>query len=267
MNCGLCGNRKAIDFLTVGPHRLVRCKACSLIYTVNFGYEAISYVEDDYFIQKNQYVSRWDEFCNIFESLLDKIIRFKKGGRLLDVGAGVGTLMYVASQKGFKVEGVEVSTWASTFAKEEKGLNVVAGTLEDAQLETASFDVVVVNHVLEHVNNPLAMLAEIRRILKKDGLLVIGVPNIGSIMARLRGDRWASLRPKEHIWHFTPTTLKRLTSQAGFDEIYFEAKENYPVAGCGLRDMLLKTVNLIALLTNHSEAMLLFATKKSDVGP
>jgi len=262
MNCGLCGSTENVMFLSAGCHRLVRCRACGLIYTDSFG-KSQSYAEEDYFTMKNQYVNRWEEFCAIFDSLLDKIVRFKRKGRLLDVGTGVGTLLSVATKRGFTAQGVEISEWASAFAREEKGLDVLTGTLENARLETEAFDVVVINHVLEHVANPRTLLAEVRRILKNDGLLVVGAPNIGSIMACLMGGKWASLRPEEHIWHFSTATLKRLVTESGFAEFYFEARENGPMTGWGLKALLIRIINGVSVLTGRSEAMLLFATKKS----
>jgi len=262
--CGLCGSSEAAGYLGVREYRLVRCRGCGLVYVANFGIGGTAY-EDDYFIRKNQYVNSWDDFCAVFEVLVNKIVRFKQTGTLLDVGSGVGTLLHVARNRGFTVKGVELSPWASAFARDEKGLDVTTGMLEDAMLRTASFDVVVINHVLEHVPDPRVLLAEIRRILKDDGLLVIGVPNIGSIMAQLKGARWASLKPEEHIWHFTHATLRRLVAEAGFGEICFEAKDNYPVSGWGVKEILQRVINLIAVLTDRSEAMLLFADKKKEL--
>jgi 2-polyprenyl-3-methyl-5-hydroxy-6-metoxy-1,4-benzoquinol methylase len=263
MNCGFCGSSTSALLLRSGSHRLVKCASCGLVYTDSYGAGATSYAEDDYFTRKNQYVSRWNEFCDIFEPLLDKVVRFKREGKLLDVGAGVGTLLSVAARRGFIVQGVEVSEWAAAFARKEKGLDVLTGPLENACLETESFDIVTINHVLEHVQDPLALLREIHRILKNDGLLVIGVPNFGSIMAGLLGAKWPSLRPEEHIWHFTPATLTQMIAKSGFDEAYFEAKENHPGAGWRPAALLRKIINPLAVLTSRSEAMLLFATKKS----
>jgi 2-polyprenyl-3-methyl-5-hydroxy-6-metoxy-1,4-benzoquinol methylase len=263
MKCELCGGSINVVLLRMGSHRLVKCASCGLVWTDGFGLGSTSYVEEDYFTIKNQYVDRWDEFCEMFDSLLDKIVRFKAKGRLLDVGAGVGMLLSVAARRGFVAQGVEVSRWASAFAREEKGLDVQTGTLEDAGLETGAFDIVVINHVLEHVVNPRVLLAEVHRILKYDGLLVIGVPNIGSIMACLRGRKWQSLRPEEHIWHFSPATIERLAKETGFTKLYFESRENYPVTGWGPKALLIRIINGVSVLTGRSEAMLLFATKTS----
>ena len=261
MTCAICGSSSSTEFIRMDSVELVRCLVCGLVYNPDYYIRKDTYLES--YFRRNEYVARWDEFCTMFESLLDKIIRFKRAGTLLDVGAGVGTLLSVAARSGFIVHGVEVSEWASAFAREEKGLDVLTGTLEDARLETEAFDIVVINHVLEHVINPRALLAEVHRILKNDGLLVIGVPNIGSIMAGLRGGKWPSLRPKEHIWHFSPATLKRLATEAGFAKLYFEARENYPVTGWGPKALLIRIINGMAVLSGRSEAMLLFAMKKA----
>ncbi len=253
--------------MDTGNHQLARCSACGLIYTADFCADETSYIERDYFTEKNQYVAKWDNFASLFETLVQKISQFKPNGSLLDVGAGVGTLMSVASHKGFNVKGVEISAWASAFAREEKGLDVITGTLDDARLPDCAFDVVIVNHVLEHVESPRLFLAEIYRILKDDGMLVIGVPNVGSLMAHLKGGQWVSLRPEEHLWHFSPTTLRQLINSEKFVECYFEARENYEVLGWGWKEQIVRVINAIASLTNRGEAMLFFATKNGETWP
>jgi len=260
MNCCLCGNSGGSVFLDGGDWRLLRC-SCGMLRTADFAALALSYDDDDYFVARNQYVQQWDKFTAIFEELLEKIIRFKSCGNFLDVGAGVGTLVAVASSHGFAAKGIEVSTWASRFAREEKGLDIMTGLLEEAEFPDNHFDVITINHVLEHVPQPAGVIAEIRRILKPDGLLVIGVPNVDSIMAYLKGRKWASLRPAEHIWHFTPSTLKMLLQQGGFRELYFESRENHPAIGWGFEALAIRFISAVAVVCGRSEAMLLFCTK------
>ena len=260
MICCLCGKSEENSFLNGSNWRLVRC-SCGMIWTGDFATQALSYNDDDYFVSRNRYVQQWDLFSRIFDALMDKISKFKSGGRLLDVGAGVGTLVDAANRKGFCACGVEVSSWASRFAREEKNLEVITGYLEVACFSDECFDVVTLNHVLEHVENPLALLSEIRRILRPDGLLVIGVPNIGSIMASLKGVRWASLRPNEHIWHFTTATLRMLSRQSGFTDVMFESRDNYAVSGWSPKELATRLINLVAVATGRSEAMLLFCIK------
>jgi 2-polyprenyl-3-methyl-5-hydroxy-6-metoxy-1,4-benzoquinol methylase len=75
------------------------------------------------------------------------------------------------------------------------------------------FDIVVMNHVLEHVADPVGFLRDIQRRIKPGGVLHIAVPNVASWSARLSG--WASYEPY-HLMYFTPATLRRTVEQAGF---------------------------------------------------
>lgn len=263
MNCGLCGSGKNTLMFYSGGHKIAKCDDCGLIYTADFEKGAVFYGGKGYFTRENQYVSGWDEFCAMLDPLVDGIARFKPGGKLLDVGAGVGVLLSVAARRGYIAKGVEVSEWASAFAREKKGLDVLSGTLEAAQLPANSFDVVVINHVLEHVERPREMLADARRILKGDGLLAIGTPNIGSVMAGLRGGKWRSLRPEQHIWHFSEKTLKKLAGLSGFEVVHFEARANYSAGGWGLKALAKRLINLVSVLNDRSEAMILFARKQA----
>ena len=160
-----------------------------------------------------------------------------------------------------------MSEWASGYARREKGLDVATGTLEDAGFADAHFDVVVLNHVIEHVPDPRALLVEIRRILRPEGLIVLGAPNAGSLMARLIGARWASFRPGEHIWHFTPSTLRRLVESEGFRVVECEARDNNPVRSWSLKDEVRRAISAVSRLTNRSEAMLLLARKGAALPP
>lgn len=252
--------------MTAGVHVLERCSGCGLVYVANFSPDSISYRSDEYFVRKNEYVQHWEEFCVLFRRLLEKIERYKPHGDLLDVGAGVGILLHVARQRGFITHGVEVSEWASAYARDERKLDVVTGTLEDAAYPDTQFDVVVINHVLEHVPDPLEMLRNARRILKDDGVIVVGVPNIGSIMAGVLRERWPSLRPEEHIWHFNPFTLRRLIWKAGLREVHFEARDNYTACGWRPKAVARRVINGASVLTNRSEAMLIITMKQHSPG-
>lgn len=266
MKCFLCAESNALPYMTAGVHVLERCSGCGLVYVANFSPDGVSYRGDDYFVRKNEYVRHWEEFCVHFERLLDKIERFKPQGVLLDVGAGVGILLHVAGRRGFITRGVEVSEWASAYARDERKLDVVAGTLEEAAFPDSHFDVIVINHVLEHVPDPLSLLREARRILKDDGVIVAGVPNIGSIMAGILRERWPSLRPEEHIWHFSPITLRRLIRKAGFREVHFEARDNHVASGWGPKAVARRVINGASVLADRSEAMLIIAKKKLSPG-
>jgi len=262
MICNLCKSTDSLPFLKSGTHELVQCSQCCLVRTETFRQGETSYSGDEYFTLKNRYVEQWDGFVAMFRALVAKIAAYQPPPvRLLDVGTGIGALLAAAREVDYIVQGVEISPWAAAFAREEKQLDVISGTVAEACLKSGEYDVVVINHVLEHVENPRELLAEVKRLLADDGLLVVGVPNVASIMRSLKKGKWASLRPEEHIWHFSPATLRRLLRECGFSEVYFEARENHLPQGWGAKDMIIRLINVLAVLLGRGEAMLSFCRK------
>jgi SAM-dependent methyltransferase len=134
-------------------------------------------------------------------------------GRLLEIGSGYGLFLAAARDAGYSVHGVELSRTGVRTAREELGLEVFAGQLADAPAEPA--DVVCFWDTLEHVPDPLAFLREVRSRLAPGGLVALSVPYISSLPARLLGARWWTLKPEQHIWHFTGPTLALLAARAG----------------------------------------------------
>lgn len=136
------------------------------------------------------------------------------GARVLDVGAGTGLLVAALLDAGFDATGSEPSR-ASSHAARAAGLPVETAPLED--IEAEGLDAVVLWHVLEHLEDPLAALRRIRSWLKPRGALLIGVPNLSSWQARLAGPQWFHLDLPRHRTHFTPEGLARLLAHADFE--------------------------------------------------
>jgi SAM-dependent methyltransferase len=117
---------------------------------------------------------------------------------------------------GWSVSGVEISAHAVEIARSQFDLDVTEGTIEDGAFQTATFDVVTLWDVLEHLEHPKDTLKEIRRILKPDGLLVFRIPNESSWDARLFGKYWAGYDPPRHYYVFNEITITNLLLQVGF---------------------------------------------------
>lgn len=259
----ICLEHGNSELLFVAEEYEVRqCNLCGQVLVAGIDLDGVQaeYDESNYFIQRNSYLERWEELCGHFQNIIDKIKKFKTDGVFLDVGCSVGVLLDVANKSGFEVKGVEVSQWASKFAR-QKGFDVVTGDLLSAGYPDRSFDVVVLNHVLEHIFEPIAILNEVERIMKDDGLLVIGVPNFGCYLAQVQKAKWFSLMPDQHIWQFTHKTLINLLSSCRFYEVFFESKDNHKIKFSPF-NMWHRAINIYAVITNNSESMLLFANKK-----
>jgi 2-polyprenyl-3-methyl-5-hydroxy-6-metoxy-1,4-benzoquinol methylase len=139
-------------------------------------------------------------------------------GALLDVGCGAGNFLQKMSGLGWSVQGVEPDPAAAHTAR-ARGLSVATGTLEDAAFPDGRFDVVTLNHVIEHLRDPLATLRECARVLAPGGRVLVVTPNAASDGARTFGGSWMAWDPPRHLVVFTPGSLDRLMRAAGFPAI------------------------------------------------
>jgi 2-polyprenyl-3-methyl-5-hydroxy-6-metoxy-1,4-benzoquinol methylase len=145
----------------------------------------------------------------------NRIKSYVKSGRILDVGCGRGLFLEIMKQDGWKVTGQEFDGKSASYAINRYGIDVHAGTL-DGKFEDESFDVVNINHVLEHLEKPGETLAECHRILKKGGLLVVAVPNIDSFQAMFGNTNWFQLDIPIHLYHFSSKSLVELIERKSF---------------------------------------------------
>ncbi len=153
---------------------------------------------------------------------------FRRRGRLLDVGCGGGdTLRAWVGQQDHCI-GLETDPRAAAVARERLGLDVRCGRLEDQGFPAASFDVITLSHVLEHVPRPRDVLARCAELLRPDGELLVWVPNFASPLRGLFGADWFPYEVPRHRWHFRPQDLHRLLRDAGLRpvEIAFDANEH-----------------------------------------
>jgi SAM-dependent methyltransferase len=140
-------------------------------------------------------------------------------GRLLDVGCGDGTRIAQLRNLGWQVYGQDLDPAAIRYARETLGLQAFLGQLENAPFPGASFDCVTLNHVVEHVHDPIRLLEQSRRFLKKGGRLVMITPNVESFAHKHFGRLWRGLEPPRHLHLFSPRTLSSVAQAAGFSEI------------------------------------------------
>lgn len=140
------------------------------------------------------------------------------GGRLLDVGCGSGEWILAMSQRGWTVEGCDFDQTAVENAK-QRGLDVRCGSLEAQNYPDGSFDAVTLNHVIEHVPDPVVVLAECARILRPGGKLVLFTPNNASLGHRIFKASWRGLEPPRHLHIFTIPSMRCALAQAGFQTV------------------------------------------------
>jgi 2-polyprenyl-3-methyl-5-hydroxy-6-metoxy-1,4-benzoquinol methylase len=233
VSCDLCGSTAATelmqpaDYLLDRPQmhaRLVRCTGCGLIYqsprpTLEEIGEHYPPGYDSYGDYRAQ--ARGGLLRLAYDYGMRKRCRYvtrrQPGGRLLDVGCAAGLfLVALREQGGWDVEGVELDGGTADYARRTYGLTVHTGTLEAAALPSAYFDAVTLWDVLEHLHEPTATLREVRRILRPGGTVVLRVPNVAALDARLFGEAWAGYDAPRHLYVYSPQTLRATLETAGF---------------------------------------------------
>ena len=225
-NCPPSAGTKTI-FTLASDVRVVRCRGCGLQFAV--GYPAIQTADSEvygehYFAgaieQRREREAIFAELMAEIESVLGR------KGRLLDVGCGDGALVKTAADLGWLAEGTDVATAAIRFTRERAGVTVHHGVVEALDLEPKSFDVIVLNHVLEHVRDPRATLSHLKVLLRTGGVIRVEVPNLASLSARtqnlqskfrLKKHRWRHYETGHHFWFFTPRTLAKTIRSAGLE--------------------------------------------------
>ncbi|WP_316928071.1 class I SAM-dependent methyltransferase [Gillisia marina] len=139
---------------------------------------------------------------------------FSEKGKLLDIGAGTGEFLLTAKNKGWKVKGIEPDKNARKLAK-QKGIKLVA---DSSKFKAEKFDVITMWHVFEHVYDLKNQIIELEQLLKKDGLLIIAVPNFKSYDALYYKEHWAAFDVPRHLWHFSRKSFEKLFSGTSFSQ-------------------------------------------------
>jgi SAM-dependent methyltransferase len=232
--CNYCGSDQRTilyqipDLLLDHKERLftlVKCDHCGLVYqnprpdqeeiAQFYPPEYESYYKDD---SQTKLMSRVnqigiDKRCRIITTLP----RENKGGRLLDIGCATGFFIDKLRQSGsWQVWGVETSDYAVKFAREQLHLNVFQGELAEANFTEGFFDVVTLWDVLEHLPDPNCAVNEISRISKPGSFIVLRVPNLSSLDARLFGPAWAGFDLPRHYYAFSKQNLVELFNDHGY---------------------------------------------------
>ena len=199
--------------------QLVQCRDCSLVYLnpripqdiIIDGYKD---AVDPTFIEQNS--QRIKTFTRSLRHLLSRYdIKADKSTHVLDIGCAGGAFPKAASDLDLSVLGVEPSAWLAEQARTLYGLDIRAGELDEQDFPEASFELITLWDVIEHLADPDAVVADIHRLLKNDGLLVVNFPDYASCMRRILGMKWPFFL-SVHLLYFTPDTLRQFLEARGF---------------------------------------------------
>jgi len=216
MNCRICDGRARFRF-RLGPYRIMKCRRCG------FGWPEPMPTEDELRAYYTGARSDWalDDSQNemsrrrVAQRLLELAPRT---GALLDVGCGFGHSLDTAREAGFLTFGVEMDEGRARIAA-DKGHRIHMGTLDSQAFPNVVFDAAIVSHVIEHMNDPVAFLTHLCERLSAGAPCYVACPNFGGLRAKTMGSHDHEMYPPEHIGYFTPSTLRRVCQNTGFQEI------------------------------------------------
>ncbi|AEF82719.1 class I SAM-dependent methyltransferase [Leadbettera azotonutricia] len=217
--CAICGGLSFKPYLQCEGFSYVRCTRCGLVqmnpqplaeevslrYGTGHGADYLAYeLENEKPFLELQLLALND--AGFWEL---------KAGRVLDIGCATGTLLAELKKRGWDTAGVEICEEEAAYARRERSLDVRSLALEDARFAPASFDAVLASHVIEHLNDPGALVKEAGRILKPGGCFIVTTPNISGFQAKIFSGRWRSAI-FDHLYLFSVKTLTELLKLNGF---------------------------------------------------
>lgn len=215
-------------FLTQEDFKIYECDECKLLFTtpcpppseIGKYYKSVDYLSHSEekkgiipFIYKNVKKINIKNKFNIVKEHCKK-----NDINLLDIGCGIGDFLLYAKEHNCNITGIEPDADARKIS--EKKLDIKVFQPEELQnLSDESFDVITMWHVLEHVADLKTEIYHLERLLKKDAILVLALPNYKSFDAEYYKDKWAAYDVPRHINHFSKTSIKNIFEKSNLELI------------------------------------------------
>lgn len=208
---------------------LVRCLSCGLILQNPLPHK--EELSKAYSGTYAPYRPAWKEdgwpWWKVFRVLttrrrLNRLRRYAKGEKLLEIGCGAGDFLYAAHCQGWQVRAVEYNDDVAGKLRADLGLDVPTGELKPGLWGREEFDVVILWSVLEHVPDPLDTLVTVSSYLKTGGVALLQIPTADGVqLGRHFGQYWALLDLPRHLNFFSKRILSRLCDKSNMDLVLF----------------------------------------------
>ncbi len=213
--CLICAHLQLTPLPRYNDTHLVKCGKCGFVFArkIPTPQELIKHYEG---YGRNDYLSPIT--IKRYHELLDTFEKYRKTGRMLDVGCGIGYFLDVAKERGWEVHGTEYTDEAVAICR-KKNIPTQQGPLDISNYSEASFDVIASFEVIEHINNPNSEMEKISTLLRSGGLFYCTTPNWSSLSRIMLKQQWTVIVYPEHLSYYTVSTLKKLTQKHGFNTI------------------------------------------------
>ncbi len=213
-SCLICENKSLKTLANYPKAHLCKCKSCSFIFSqqIPTEQELINHYEG---YGRNDYLSPIT--IKRYNELLDEFEPFRKTGKLLDVGCGIGYFLEEAKKRGWEVYGTEYTDEAVKICS-EKGVIMHQGKLDPENYNLGEFDIITSFEVIEHINNPIEEVTNFHSLLRKGGLVYVTTPNFNSLLRYRLKEAYNVITYPEHLSYYTPKTIHQLFKRIGFSK-------------------------------------------------
>ena len=231
--CTICGDynngkylfEKSSNNFDSNCLRIYKCRKCKSIYlgkyNSNFEEDLYAYYDKSSDYTKDQVYSQLTKQSYI--KVLGLLKAYGSGQTILDVGCGNGSFVDIAMENGYKVRGIDLSQSAINIGL-KFNLPVENMDFLSSEIRNASFDVITMFEVIEHLPEPVKFLKKAELVVRPNGIVYLTTPNFNSIERRIFGKRW-NIFHREHLTYFTPGTLRgAITDNTGFKILHVETR-------------------------------------------
>ena len=228
VDCNLCGSAEYSRLHVKHGYTIVRCNHCRLVFLnprpvpsdLATIYDTESYYGgtaefENVVVGYADYLALRGHLHFVVKELLLPLKKLTPGVSL-DIGCSMGLVMDEFRQRGWTPYGVDVSSYATEYARNELVLNAFTGTIDQVDLPSESVDLATMLLTIEHIPDPKSALRSVRQLLKPGGILIIATHDVEGFWPRLVGARWRHYNTPEHIYYFSRRTLTQMLSEVGF---------------------------------------------------
>lgn len=220
LNCPLCETEAPHFFYHENGFKYFQCNCCELLFL--WPVPQAPYLHDHYqeylSVDAEEVVAWGKEMEQVIKDTAESIEKlFPAQGDILDIGCGYGFFLEEMKNRGWHVEGVELSKPAAEIARQKTGSAVHSCGVEEMQV-SKKYDVITMFYVIEHVADPLSILQTVRKLLKPGGVLVLRYPNTTPLL-KLSANlarRLTLMQAPSHLYDYYGKSMDLLLAKAGF---------------------------------------------------
>lgn len=230
-SCNICSKETFQVIYKINQYTLYRCVECQVVFIKPQPNKQLLNENNKYKYNTVENEKVYLSLQNLFESRAKKCIKeikqYKNGGKLLDVGSSYGFYLKTFKFAGYKVTGIELSNRAVLYSRNILKLNTIKDNFEKHIFKYIKFDVITLFDVIEHFSDPQKSITKIKKILKKDGIIVIQTPNYDSLISKITSSRWYWLLVPQHLFLYSIKTLKFFLKNNGFKILHITTWDDH----------------------------------------